>query len=263
MNEYHQNALYDLQGRYPYLPRKYLQETFTENMRLFIPTGIAINDHLDESGSRPKWKGVEFDMNPLATERGAQPPASAHFAADTQILADGLGQEYCDLLQKQQWSLRHLPPIPDSPRKAPPKPAPGVDTVFPCDACGGERTYSFSKLAMCSATHLYCPVHLSQRIQVAIQDRSMAPGHKTVTCTLGDAGPHPFLQQIIQQKATVEEMAALQGAHVSTEYSVDTVAAGVCPVCYFPLLRTDARPNEWHCTHAGCGGLYYIKLDQQ
>ena len=112
LSDYHVFAFKKLCHITPDVPPTYIAECFLENSRLFIPTGIAIMENLDRSGSLPKWKGVPLE--PTRTPLPSMPETTnPHLLMDLDIVKDGLATTYYNLYSQQRRILLSYPPPPE------------------------------------------------------------------------------------------------------------------------------------------------------
>ncbi|KAK2957926.1 putative Protein kinase domain containing protein [Blattamonas nauphoetae] len=159
-SKYTQLAMKQLSLDFPSLPIPIITSVFRQHCRLYIPTGLYLNEHLDLDANPPTFDGQPFipaNRSPVNADFSGQDP---HFDKDNWFLDNDSFDKYCEAFHTLHQPCSHLPLLPNSIEDTVDKSFQidtvdlGVNEHFTCTEC--EKQVKLSDSIQCSKAHTLC-----------------------------------------------------------------------------------------------------------
>ncbi|KAK2957139.1 hypothetical protein BLNAU_7969 [Blattamonas nauphoetae] len=248
-SKYIQLCMKQLINDFPSLPIQLLTNAFKKHCRLYIPTGLYLNDHLNLDVNPPTFEGQPF--NPAARQVTDENLAGqdAHFDKDNEILDGDQFDDYCDSFNTLHQPSSRLPPLPTT-LEAPEDDESDIATLgaahgdILCSKC--HKQANLAESVQCSKAHTLCLNCLREKANTAIIQKE-----KILHCDCVTHGDHnrcrEILPDVMLAKRIPELIPKLKQYKTVDEYPADTVQSGICPQCYFPLHEVWGEPHHYKC----------------
>lgn len=247
LTHYHRNTMIATRNEFPDVPDDVISDMFTAQQRLFIPVGSALSEITPETTT---FKEKPYAPRPVSRDQvpvGAEDP---HYTADQKMLDNpDTSREYFRCFELQQQFCMRYPLLDAWKRHVKPT---STDDSFKEECSSCQKSFPFSQLAFCSAGCATC----ASCIRSQYDTREVNPANKSVTLKCPTVASHTIAPDFVLNVVPAKEIAKWRGQSVADAFPADTVNAGVCASCYFPLLPNWDFDGEWICSRAGCGRIY-------